>query len=267
MTRAEYEAIDAVHFSTLKEFARSPAHYKAALQSPKEATDAMEIGTAYHLLALEPERVSERIAVWRGETRKGPEWNDFCDERLGRTFKLVADAVRGFAAAGKVLLSAEDFETAKAMAASVRASPQAKPYLATGMAEVTLQWEEQGIKCKGRADFVGSALVDLKSTRSAAMEPFGKQMWDARVHAQLAFYRSGLGKPLPCVLIATENVFPYVTQVYRLTEAQLEQGRGEYSAWLATLKQCEATKHYPGYWPTETELVFPKWTNPEVIYE
>jgi hypothetical protein len=253
MNREQYDALEAENFSTLKELARSPAHYKAAKLLQREATDAMDIGTAFHLLSLEPEREEERLAIWDEGTRRGKAWESFCEKH-----------------AGKTILKRDDYETAKAMSLSVRSSPMAKPYLVGGKAEVTLQWEEQGFKCKGRVDYLSHAIVDLKSTRSAAVVAFGKQMFDALVHAQLAFYRSGVkatGAILPCVLIATENTFPYVTQVYRLTEAQLEQGASEYSAWLATLKHCNATQTFPGYWPEETDLQFPKWAQPEEIYQ
>lgn len=252
MSRDEYEQIDAVNFSTLKEFARSAAHYKAALQSPRESTDAMDLGSAFHLLALEPEREGERLAVWDEGVRRGKAWDAFKEKH-----------------AGKLLLTRDAYETAKAMAASVRSSPQAKPYLVGGQAEVTLRWEEQGIKCKGRCDYVTPThLVDLKGTRSGAVEAFGRQMYDAKTHAQMAFYLSGLKpKALSPALIATENVFPYVTQVYTLTSAQLEQGAADYTAWLLTLKQCRATNSWPGYWPSETELVFPKWATPEEYAE
>ena len=168
MTREQYEAIDAVNFSTLKEFARSPAHYKAALQSPRESTDAMDLGSAFHLLALEPEREGELLAVWDEGTRRGKAWDAFKEKH-----------------AGKLLLTRDAYETAKAMAASVRSSPQAKPYLHGGQAEVTLQWEEQGLKCKGRVDYLTPThLVDLKGTRCGAVEAFGKQMYDAKTAAQ-----------------------------------------------------------------------------------
>lgn len=254
MSREQYDAIDALHFSTLKEFARSPAHYKAALMAQREATDAMELGTAFHLLALEPEREGERLAVWDEGTRRGKAWDAFKEKH-----------------AGKVLLTRDNYETAQAMAKSVRASPMAKPYLVGGKAEVTLQWEEQGFKCKGRVDYLSTVAVDLKSTRCAAVEAFGRQMWDSKAAAQLAFYRAGIlaqtGLMVPGVLIATENSFPFVTQVYRLTEWQLEQGATEYRAWLSTLKHCEETKTWPGYATGETELVFPRWAIPEEAFQ
>lgn len=251
MTREQYEAIDAINFSTLREFSRSPAHYAAALRVKKDATDAMDLGSAFHLLALEPEREGERLVVWEEGTRRGKAWDAFKEKH-----------------AGKLILKRDDYETAKAMAQSVHNSPQARKYLTGGRAEVTLQWEEAGFKLKGRVDYLGAAQVDLKATRSAAVEPFGRQMFDAKVHAQMAMYRTGIKAILPVVLIATDNTFPFLTQAYRVTEQQLEQGAAEYRAWLATLAHCRKTNQWPGYWESECDLKFPKWaTEPEVYFE
>lgn len=253
--RDEYEAIEAANFSTLKELARSPAHYQAALKSPREATDAMDLGTAFHLLTLEPEKESASIAVWDEGVRRGKAWDAFKDKH-----------------AGKLLLTRDNYETAASMAKSVLASPQARKYLGGGRAEVTLQFEIDGVKCKGRADYLSSALLDLKSTRDGGIEGFGRQMFTGKVHCQMAMYRLGvraMGADLPVRLVAVENFFPFTCQVYRLTEAQLEQGEAEVRAWIATLKHCRAVygeKPWPGYWPEEADLQFPRWANPEEVY-
>lgn len=252
LSREAYEALDGVNFSTLKEMARSPAHYQAALKAPKKATDAMELGVVFHLATLEPQALGERVAVWDEGVRRGKAWDAFREKH-----------------AGKTLVTRDDYEQALAMAERVRSSPQAAPYINGGKAEVTLQWESLGVKCKGRVDYLTPLnVVDLKSTRDASLEAFGRQMFNARVHAQLAFYRQGAGEPRGCVLVACENSCPFEVQVYRLTEAQLEQGAAEFEAWLLTLKQCRETGRWGGYWPTETDLQFPRWSNPqEEFYE
>jgi hypothetical protein len=261
MTRAEYEALEGENFSALREIEAAPLKYKLAKAAPKEATDAMDLGTVAHLATLQPELLKERVAVWAEGDRKGKAWLAFKE-----------------ANASKIILKADAYERALSMANAVRSSPQAKPYLTGGVAERPMQWELKDpvlgfvTKCKGIPDYeTDTHIVDLKFARSSAIEAFGRQMFDSRAHAQLAFYRAGRrvlsGVTKQCVLIACENTGSNIVQVYRLTEEQLTQGEGLFSAWLATLHQCKQTNVWGGYWPTETDLVFPKWANPEEVYE
>jgi hypothetical protein len=261
MTRAEYEALDGENFSALREIEAAPLKYKLAKQAPREATDAMDLGTVAHIATTQPESLKERVAVWAEGVRRGKAWEQF--ESLAKHD-------------GKIILRAEDYERALSMAHAVRSSPQAKPYLVGGVAEQPMQWELKDpvlgfvTKCKGIPDYeTDTHIVDLKFVRSSAIEAFGRQMFDSRAHAQLAFYRAGRrvlsGVTKQCVLIACENTGSNIVQVYRLTEEQLTQGEGLFSAWLATLHQCKQTNVWGGYWPTETDLVFPKWSREEEI--
>jgi len=60
MTDAEYHSIkDRCSASSLKEFRRSPAHYKLNLDNPKES-DSMALGSLFHCLALQPEEFEKR---------------------------------------------------------------------------------------------------------------------------------------------------------------------------------------------------------------
>jgi len=56
MNEEQYRAVDAVNISSLKHISRSPAHYKAALDNPREATQAQVIGSMLHATVAEPQR-------------------------------------------------------------------------------------------------------------------------------------------------------------------------------------------------------------------
>lgn len=57
-----YHQHPSVSKSQLDQFARSPAHYLASLTAPRKETQAMRIGSLFHGLVLEPERVKIAVA-------------------------------------------------------------------------------------------------------------------------------------------------------------------------------------------------------------
>lgn len=79
MNESEYRAAPGVNWSTLKHMGRSPLHYRHAVTSPStEPSAAMLLGSAFHLLTLEPHREGE-IVVWQ----KGETWEDFAAANPG----------------------------------------------------------------------------------------------------------------------------------------------------------------------------------------
>ena len=68
--RAEYDAIEAISITRLKELRRSPQHYRYALEHPKH-TDALTLGIATHVAVLEPERFERDFAIWTRRTDAG----------------------------------------------------------------------------------------------------------------------------------------------------------------------------------------------------
>ena len=61
--RAEYNAIDGINITRLKEMRRSPLHYQYAVEHPKESAP-MTLGIATHVAVLEPERFIRDFSVW-----------------------------------------------------------------------------------------------------------------------------------------------------------------------------------------------------------
>jgi hypothetical protein len=66
---AEYRALDAVNYSTLKHIRKSPKHYKHALEHPDTSTNYSML-RAIHALVLEPFAFDEAFVVWEGRRDK-----------------------------------------------------------------------------------------------------------------------------------------------------------------------------------------------------
>ena len=258
LSREAYDALPGVNFSTLKLFSRSPAAYRYRLDNPPGPdSDAMLRGRIAHLACFEPERLAD-VAVWDGR-RAGKDWQAF------------------FAAnAGREVCPASIFEYARRLGAAARRNPDAAPLLAEARFEVSLAWADAATSraMKGRLDAVGhNFLLDLKTTRDASPEAFGRQSWAACYHVQMALYADGLvangadADGLRCYLLAVEADAPHVSQLYEVEPWLLDIGRDTYRAWLTQLAECEASGAWPGYATGVRPLTVPRWAVPDEMRE
>jgi hypothetical protein len=257
LPRENYDAIDAISITRLKELRRSPQHYRYALEHPRESA-AMTVGIATHTAVLEPERFIRDFAIWdrrtdsgRSAPRSGRWWDAFQIEHAEQTILTETDGVLAL-------------EIAKA----VRFDEVANKYLAIGDPEVSLQWMLGARPAKGRADWLTTLegekyLVGLKTARDCRHMIFGAQAARLGYHLQWAFYHDGFeaitGKPPHMVEIVVESDAPHAVATYIIPNDIIEQGREEYQRLLGILNDCEAADHWPGPVPIEEYLTLPSW--------
>lgn len=247
MTYLEYQQIRAVSWSLLKEMRRSPLHYRYARDAARPDTRTLAFGRAVHCAVLEPERFSSQFAVYDGH-RRGREWDQF-RERYGHL----------------TILSADEQRSVVEVASAVRSHPVAARYLHGISAEVPVTWTDRatGLRCKARLDGVGSAILDLKTARTAHPRQFAAAAARMGYHCQLAWYRQGwaeaTGDVLPAVLLVAEKDPPYDVAVYSLDEDALYAGERECAELIARVAECERTNHWPGQMPDESPLELPGW--------
>lgn len=257
MPREEYDAIDALNMSRLKEIRRSPLHYQHALSHPKTSAP-MTLGLATHVAVLEPERFLSDFANWDRRTkggnsapRNGQWWDAFLNEN-----------------AGKTILTSDEWHRSREIADAVRGDSLAMRYLAQGEPEVTLEWQMEGRACKGRVDWLTTiegvpTIVGLKTTRDCRHFAFGAQAAKFGYHLQFSWYHDGYehirdNKP-KLVEIVVESAAPHALAVYRIPDDIIEQGRDEYMRLLEQLANCERTGDWPGPQPLEDYLTLPSW--------
>lgn len=273
LTRDEYDAVGReqrdllgvqwgrVNWSTLKWMVRTSAHYRHAVRETFEDSDVKRLGRVVHLSVFEPELFDEKVVRWEGKVRNGKVWEAFCAEH-----------------ARKEILTQHAYGEALAISAAVKRDPVAAPFLVGGRAEQSLLWTHSPavaeellpryrLACKGRLDYVlEGAIVDLKVTRDASPEGFGRQAWGFRYDAQAAFYVDGLealtGKRRPYILIAAEAAPPYAVAVYQVPEAVLAGGRELYTSLLERVAECREKDAWPGYGEQVRELELPRWAMP-----
>lgn len=259
----EYHKSIATSKSQLDQLAKSPAHYLASLATPRKETAAMRIGSLFHGLVLEPERVRIAVApVCDKRTKDGKAtWEAFCLEN-----------------AGAEIVTAEEGEMLTGMVASVRAHPAASKLLSgPGIAEGSAYWvdEQSGELCRCRPDFYRSDLgiiVDLKSTEDASPKEFARSIANYRYHMQSAYYQDGVEASTGdyikgFVFVACEKKSPYAVAVYQLDMQGVEAGRIEYKRLLLDLADCKASGKWPAYSDRIETISLPAWAAKEIFNE
>ena len=241
---------------------RSPALYRLTQQSPRPSTPAQALGTAVHMMVLEPGRVRDGIV----------------GDPYGASRSKEAIAWRAEqAAAGRLTLgmgedtdpwSPTPWTAAWAATDAVRAHPMARALLGTGRAEVSGYWTDPdfGVLCRLRADWLDEAhqvVVDLKTTRDAGMDSFSRSAVEYRYHVQAAFYWDGLVAcgwvPQAFVFVCVETAPPYGVALYSVKPEDLDLGRAVYRRDLATYAECLRSGEWPGYPEEIRELELPGW--------
>lgn len=214
-----------VHWSTLKNIGRSPAHYIEALHTKREQSAAMRFGSAVHAIVLGG---GSSIAVWERE-RRGNEWKCFEEDNRGKlilTAKEHADVIR---------------------AAHAVMSHDGAMRLLTGRREQRIEWTRNGVECAGTPDVVGAEyLTELKTTQNAEPAWFMRHAKQMGYIGQLAWYAHAAKRDRGAI-VAVESKAPFAVTVFLVSERVLEEGHKLCSKYLETFKQCEAAGTWPAY--------------------
>ena len=263
--------LDEASASGLKQMLRSPAHFKHWCEHPDDdkQSPALTFGRAMHCAVLEPDVFASTYlvlpadapqrptAAMLGAKKRSPESEARC------AWWAAWDADN----AGKIMLSASDYDRVQGMAESARSHPIARGLLAGGDREVTFRWqdEETGIHAKCRADLyaAGEFLLDLKSCRDASPEGFARAVAAYQYDMQMQHYLSGIranGDSIRwAVLLAIETEAPYVCQPHILDVRAEERGWNLRQKAIKRQAECLRTGRWPGYSDALNELALPAY--------
>jgi exodeoxyribonuclease VIII len=259
------ERQDRVNWSTLKAIGVSPKHYLHLLNNPRADTDALRLGRVTHCLVFEPDQFNARYTV---SPRFNRTMNDDTAKDKGYDGGRQAAAAWLASVGTREVVEAAMYTSAYGMALSVTNDPVAAPIVSSGWSERRIEWESDGIQCRGRVDHVNGMLADLKTTRS--LVSFERDAARFGYHAQLAWYYDGLlaagimTENPPC-LIAVESVPPYDVLVLTFDEDDLAVGRRVYRKCIERLAECRRTGMWPGVsGGVARRIVLPPWADPIV---
>lgn len=247
-----YRCWQAVGQSALKPFRRSAAHARYEHLHPTES-DAADLGSAIHCVALEPAALETRFAVRPpgidGRTKEGKielaKWRE--------------------ASAGKIVLDKLDsFDTLRGVRDALLEHATARELLSLpGFTEVSLRWDVGATPCKGRPDRIVAfdgieTIVDLKSCEDASPQGFARSVDKFAYHVQAAYYLDGANALEEAerrfLWIAVEKSPPYGVAIYEPDLVWLDYGRAQYRGWLAQWEACTKASAWPGY-PLDVQVM------------
>lgn len=235
ISNAAYHADPALGSTSLKTLAtRTPAHYQYDQTHPK-SSDAFTLGTAAHSVILEGDTSS--IVVVEADS-----W----------LTKAAKEAKTAALAAGKQPLLNKEWSQIRAMQDAVMAQPVAREAFTGHKAEQSVFWDEDGLLLKCRPDaWKPGALFDLKTTRTADPNEFGKTSADFGYHQSAAHYIDGVkaatGETLPFYFVLVEKTAPYFVSVVELDDEALNIGRALNDRAKRIYNECTETGNWPGY--------------------
>ena len=256
---SEYRAWDRAHFSALKLMlqGKSLAHVRHYMDTPSEATPAMDMGKALHWRVFESHKFDYHVHI--------------AESGVTRAQKAWREKVEYFD--GKVILTSAEGAAVNHMAWIVRSHPSVKAlFEARYCFEGSLK---DGVHCpvakfhlprKGRPDYYSkdlAVLADLKSCQDASLESFQKAIYNFRYDAQAAFYRDMLmraGYPVEhCLLIAVEKTEPFGCAVYRLEDDVLNMAYNDLDAEQEVMAGAYRDGNWPGYTTEVQDIALPPW--------
>ncbi|CCW14640.1 hypothetical protein EBESD8_52100 [Rhodococcus aetherivorans] len=185
--------------------------------------------------------------------------------------KEQRDAAR---AEGKVPLKAADYDTAAAMAASIRRHPVAAALFQDGAAEQSLYWRDPdtGIMLRCRPDWLppnrtGRLLVvDLKTSTSANPDKFAKSCAEYGYHQQAAWYLEGiaalqLADDAAFLFVVQSKTPPFEVTVNELDHESILLGRRLNRHAIDVYAECVESGVWPGYGHEVNRITLPAWAH------
>jgi hypothetical protein len=225
-----------------------------------EVDDKFDIGTVVHALLLQGIDVMEVLAFPDYKTNAAKEARDLARSH-GRVPILVKNAHR----------VEEMCEAVVKQIARLECEPLP---LTEGKPEQTIVWEEQGVMCRARIDWLHddmSAIDDLKTTsRSANPDAWSRNLYAYGCDVQAAFYLRGLNQivdPASAGVgygtqwrwLVVETTPPYALSVVTPGPDVLALADAKVDYALATWKRCLETDTWPGYPRRVATAELPAW--------
>ena len=258
---SDYHSIKALSNSSLSVLKRSPTEfYKRFItgEMKGQESEAMLLGSAVHMLALEPERFDAEYVVLDGpinpqtgkpygrDTKKFTQWLDA--EMMQQCRKI---------------LIREEFAESLAIAKAFQAHPTIAAIMALRAeklfeSEYAMLWvEDDGseldLKCK--IDFVCPSerlIVDLKTTSDPSPYAWSWSAEDFGYHRQAAIYSDAMeakyGEPFRFLFGVVRSKEPYEAAVYELDAESIQRGRVEYEALIEEYIDRKASNDWLSDW-------------------
>lgn len=260
----QYHAVPALSASGARTLmATCPATYYSTSplnpQAVREDRALFDAGTAAHLAILELSQIDARVC-----------WIAF-DDFKSKPAQQARDEAR---ARGQVPLLVKHGETLTALRRAIAAHPEAARLLTGGVAERSIFWTRDGVRCKARLDYWQRATqiaVDLKTTTTVAPDALQRKIADLAYYQQVSWYSDAVEAafgvtPERFPLVFVEAEAPHVVQVVDVHPRAVQWGHILHAKARAVVRECLAAGRWPGYRETAVTLDLPLWVEQRLEY-
>ena len=274
-TRENYDDIKRMNASTIVHGMKSMWALRCAIDGGFKSSPAMEFGSQYHCLILEPEEFERTHAVMPNFSKH----EDNVDGKGGRSEsgntlwakRRKAQFFSDCRDEGREIITQENYDKAQQMIAAIRRNKVATEVLRTSTKEVTLLGEIGGVEFKGRVDLLGpTILADIKGTPDATDHTFGRSMANINTVFKMSIYRELLRQsqrdPEEVLLIAVESSGFFDSCVYSIPEEALDDGFRKVERVVERYKRCIERDKWPGLqdgMSSPMPLFVPLWAMPD----
>lgn len=223
-------------YSSLSQFAESPADFIRYKLKEFERTEAMIYGAMVHCLILEPGKFYDRYFILDDKAKK----KEIGGAKPGATTAYKDWFLNTKVTAGKKeLVTTEDFEMANSIASGVINNRSANAILnLCPEREVKIEWEYLNYRFSGIVDGKGKGnKFDIKTCTDANPKKFRWTILDMWYHVQAAMYGVA-GNDL------NDNYFIIAVDkkggisCHQLSSGLLEKGRKEYEYYVNKFSEC-----------------------------
>jgi hypothetical protein len=244
MDEQEYRALDALNHSNLKNFLRSPWHYRNPVD--KKPTEQMLMGSGLHCMYLEGEKeFNKRFIVMPdvdGRTSEGKAIKKRFEEECG----------------GKSILKSDSMERIMGMYSALMCRSQMdfiNDKKEFSLMEHVLLGKIAGKSCKAKVDIIcpeHRLIVDVKTAADASMHTMKRVIADNFYHTQGAFYCTLAEQVFGTdgwhfVIAAVENDQPHGLNVIRFDNDLMKKSKGAVHIAVERLLICEQTDYFEDY--------------------
>ena len=260
----DYHAIKALSNSSLSVLKRSPTEFyrRFVTEDPAERmkgqeSEAMLLGSAVHMLALEPERFDAEYVVLDGPI------NTRTEKPYGRDTRAFTEwlSVEMLRHTRKILIR-EELADSLAIAKAFQGHPVIAAIMASRAeklfeSEYAMEYEtlDSKVDLKCKIDFVCPTeriIVDLKTTSDPSPYAWSWSAEDFGYHRQAAIYSDAMeakyGEPFRFLFGVVRSKEPYEAAVYELDAESISRGRSEYEALIGEYVDRKAKNDWLSDW-------------------
>lgn len=245
MKQDEYRNAEGISRSDLFKIARSPKHFKYALENPVDSP-SLAFGRALHKYVLEKDDFFNDFIVL-------PEINRRTKAGKEEYARYQMEALE----CGKELVSCEDMAVIMEMQKEVMSLPLARDLL-SGEHEKDFFWIDAatGERCKCRPDCLAEYegkkyIVDYKSTDSCEEGHFERSCRKYGYKFQAGMYTEGVFQntleQYGFAFVAQEKKPPYAVSVYICAPEFVAQGYDQFRELIGIYHSCKETGNWYGY--------------------